>query len=171
METEGFFQFEIIINVLVSPFWFIWIPIDVMNLHLLQIFSFSAGIVFKCQNLASVDARFWRLNTVPALRGWFTSKQVYCPLALRCGIMNTIHTSPVTVTILAMLLYISSKRNDVPPLTRRKHGISLKISLQQAGTEPTREVIVVWQSATLYQSIHHAPLQINTLSGVLDINP
>ena len=24
--TKGFFQFEIIINVLVSSFWFIWIP-------------------------------------------------------------------------------------------------------------------------------------------------
>ena len=25
-QTKGFFQFEIIINVLVSSFWFIWIP-------------------------------------------------------------------------------------------------------------------------------------------------
>ena len=31
--------------------------------------SFSAGIVFIRQNLTSTDVRFWRIKTVPALKG------------------------------------------------------------------------------------------------------
>ena len=31
---------------------------------------FSAGIVFIRQKLTSTDVRFWRIETVPALKGW-----------------------------------------------------------------------------------------------------
>ena len=31
--------------------------------------SFSAGIVFRRHNLTSIDVRFWRLKTIPALKG------------------------------------------------------------------------------------------------------
>ena len=34
-----------------------------------RIFSSSAGTVFMHQNLPSTDARFWRIKTVPALKG------------------------------------------------------------------------------------------------------
>ena len=42
-----------------------------MGLRLLYFLnSFSAGIVFRRQNLASTDVRIWRLRTVPALKGF-----------------------------------------------------------------------------------------------------
>ena len=31
--------------------------------------SFSAGIDFRRQNLTSTDVRFWRLKSIPALKG------------------------------------------------------------------------------------------------------
>ena len=37
--------------------------------HYKYFFCFSAGIVFIRQNLTSSDVRFWRINTVPALKG------------------------------------------------------------------------------------------------------
>ena len=65
IETKGFFQFQIIINVLVSSFWFIWIPM----LSWLWVYgyyeyfySYSAGIDISRQDLTSVDVRFWRLK-------------------------------------------------------------------------------------------------------------
>ena len=54
METKGFFQFEIFINVLVSSLRFIWIPMLWVHSHYKFINSFSAGIVFIRPN------RFWR---------------------------------------------------------------------------------------------------------------
>ena len=62
METKEVFQYEITINVLVSYFRFIWIPmLLVYGGYYIYIFfnSFSAGI----------DVRFWRLKSVPALQG------------------------------------------------------------------------------------------------------
>ena len=53
-----FFQFEIIINVLVSSFGFIWIPILRVYCH----FTLSA-------RGPTLDVRFWRLKTVLALKG------------------------------------------------------------------------------------------------------
>ena len=42
----------------------------VMGLRPLYMFySSSAGIDFKRQNMTSIDVRFWRLKTVPALKG------------------------------------------------------------------------------------------------------
>ena len=55
-KPKGFFQFEIIINILVSSFRFIWIPMlwfyGVSKLFI----SFSAGTVFKRQNLPSTES-------------------------------------------------------------------------------------------------------------------
>ena len=68
-EPKGFFQFEIIINVLVSSFWSIWIPMLWFYDHYKYFISFSAGTVLIRQNLTSTDVRFWRINTVPALQG------------------------------------------------------------------------------------------------------
>ena len=65
----GFFQFEIIMNVLVSSFRFIWIPM--LWVYDLKTYfkPHSAGNDFSRQNLASTDVRFWRLKSIPALWG------------------------------------------------------------------------------------------------------
>ena len=62
---EGFYQFEIIINVLVISFWFFWIPVLWVYDHQKYLYSYSAGIDFSRQNLTSVDVRFWRLKSIP----------------------------------------------------------------------------------------------------------
>ena len=50
MDTKGFFQFEIIVNVSVSSFRFIWIPILwVYDHYNIYIYSCSAGIDFSRQ--------------------------------------------------------------------------------------------------------------------------
>ena len=51
METEDFFQFEIIINVSVGSICFIWIPMLWVYGHYNFFLSFSAGINFRRQNL------------------------------------------------------------------------------------------------------------------------
>ena len=56
-EPKGFIQFEIIINVLVSSFWFIWIPMLWVCDHYKYCYSYSAGIDFSRQNLTSTDVR------------------------------------------------------------------------------------------------------------------
>ena len=63
----GFFQFEMIITVLVSSFWFIWIPMLWVYDHYNYFKSYSAENDFRRQNLTSTDVRFWRLKSVPAL--------------------------------------------------------------------------------------------------------
>ena len=65
----GFFYFEIVIDVLVSSFWFIWIPMLWVYGHHNFFNSSSAGIDFRRQNLTSTDVRFWRLKSTPALYG------------------------------------------------------------------------------------------------------
>ena len=62
---EHIFQFEIIINVLVSFFRFIWIPVVWIYDHYKLFYSFSAVIYFRRQNLTSIDVRFWRFKSVP----------------------------------------------------------------------------------------------------------
>ena len=69
LEVEGFFQYEIIITILVSSFWFIWIPVLWVYGHYKYFNSCSAGIAFSRQNLTSTDVRFWRLKSIPALWG------------------------------------------------------------------------------------------------------
>ena len=64
---KRFFQFEIIINVLVSSFRFIWTPMSWVYGHYKYFNSYSAGIDFSRQNLPSTDVRFWRLKSIPAL--------------------------------------------------------------------------------------------------------
>ena len=38
--------------------------------HYTYVNPFSAGTVFIRQNLTSADVRFWRIKTIPALKGW-----------------------------------------------------------------------------------------------------
>ena len=66
METKGFFYFEIIINVLYSSFRFIRIPMLWSAAIIKMNNYFSVGIVFRRQNLTSIDVRFWRLKSIPA---------------------------------------------------------------------------------------------------------
>ena len=68
MENKEFFQLEIIINVLIGSFWFIWIPMLWVYGHYIYCDSFSAGIEFIRENLRSTDVRFWLIKEVPALR-------------------------------------------------------------------------------------------------------
>ena len=65
--SKGLFQFEIIINVLVSTFWFIWIPMLWVYGRYKYFYSHSAGSDFRHQNMTSTDVRFWRLKSIPAL--------------------------------------------------------------------------------------------------------
>ena len=60
----GFFQFEIIINVSVSSFWFIWIPMLWVYGHYKYVDSYSAAIDFSRQNLTLTDLRFCRLKSI-----------------------------------------------------------------------------------------------------------
>ena len=69
METKRFFQFAILINVLVSYFPILWKLILWNNGHCKYIYSYCAGIDFRRQNLTSTDVRFRRLNLIPALYG------------------------------------------------------------------------------------------------------
>ena len=46
METKGFSHFEIIINVLVSSYRFIWIPVLCVYGNYKYFYSYSAGIDF-----------------------------------------------------------------------------------------------------------------------------
>ena len=67
-----FFQLKIIRNGLVTSFRFIWIPMLSVYSH--SKYFFSAGTVFVRQNLTSLDVRFWRIKTVPALKGLTVSR-------------------------------------------------------------------------------------------------
>ena len=60
METKGFFQCEIMINVLVTSFRFIRIPVLWVYDHYTYFNFFSAWIDFRFQNLTA--------NSVPALK-------------------------------------------------------------------------------------------------------
>ena len=46
METKGFSHFEIILNVLVSSYRFIWIPVFCVYGNYKYFYSYSAGIDF-----------------------------------------------------------------------------------------------------------------------------
>ena len=75
LEQKGFFQFEIIINVLVSSFCFIWIPQLCVYGH----YNFSIISLWdRHQNLTSTDVRFWCLKSIPAL--WEVKRDImnYC---------------------------------------------------------------------------------------------
>ena len=65
---KGYFQFDIIIDVLVSSFWFIWIPMLWGYGHQNIFYSYSAGIDFSHQNLTSTDVRIWRLKSILAVK-------------------------------------------------------------------------------------------------------
>ena len=58
MEPEGFFQFEIIINVWVSCFRFIWIP-------MLWFYGHYKYLILSVRG-STLDARIWRLQTSDA---------------------------------------------------------------------------------------------------------
>ena len=69
VEAKGFFHFEIITTVSVSCFRFILIPMLWVYGHYEYVYLHSAGIDIRRQNLTSVDVRFWRLKSIPALYG------------------------------------------------------------------------------------------------------
>ena len=70
-------QFEIIINVLVSSFRFIWIPRLWVYGHYKYFNSFIVGIDFIRQNLTSMDVR----KSVPALKGLNLSLGRWTPIS------------------------------------------------------------------------------------------
>ena len=62
METKGFFQLEIILDVLVSSYRFIWI-------HVMGLRQFITFVFFqRGDRLYTSESRFWRIETVPALK-------------------------------------------------------------------------------------------------------
>ena len=73
--TVSSFRFILIIHVL-------WIC-D----HYIYFISFSAGADFRRQNLTSTDVKFWRLKSIPALKGLITSGvyDTYFQYPARCG--------------------------------------------------------------------------------------
>ena len=58
---KGFFQFNIVINVLVSSFLLVWIPVLWVSEHYEDFNYLSAGII--------AYTSFWRIKTVPVLKG------------------------------------------------------------------------------------------------------
>ena len=63
--SKGCFQYQIILNVLVRSFRFIWIRMLWVYGHLLYIlYFFVSGINIRHQNLTSIDVRFWRLKSI-----------------------------------------------------------------------------------------------------------
>ena len=75
METKGFFQFEIIINVLVNSFQFIWKPMLWIYDHYKYFYSYSAGIDFRRQDrrqilTTNVDPYTVRVKCDGS--GWYT---------------------------------------------------------------------------------------------------
>ena len=65
----SFFQFEIILNVLVSFFLLVWIPMLWVYGYCKYVYPFSAGINFRRQNLTSkVDPRTERVNIRGVMR-------------------------------------------------------------------------------------------------------
>ena len=56
-----------IIDVLVSSFCFIWIPVLWVYAHWKYFNSFSVGTVFIRQNLPSTDVGFWCIKTIPTM--------------------------------------------------------------------------------------------------------
>ena len=66
--TKGFL-FEIIINVFVSSFLFIWISMWWVYGHHKYFNSFSVVTVFIRQNLRYLHVRFWRIKTIPEMKG------------------------------------------------------------------------------------------------------
>ena len=73
MESKGFFKFEIIINVLVTCFRFIWIPVLWVYINQKYFIFHSAEIDFRRQDLTSTDVRSWRLKSIPVrVNPWST---------------------------------------------------------------------------------------------------
>ena len=64
MVIKGFFQYEIIINVLASPFRFIWIHMLWVYGHYKYFNFFSAGIDFRRRNLTSKVFPAARVNAI-----------------------------------------------------------------------------------------------------------
>ena len=102
MATKAFFKFEILINVLVIYFRFIWIPMLWVYGHYKYFYSYSAVIDFRRHNLTSVDVRFWRLKSIWRLK----SKSDVCrrqiltskgdPRAVR---FNKVNAGPPSTTL------------------------------------------------------------------------
>ena len=65
-ETKGIFQFEIVLITLIT----LHLNTYVISLLPFWMFDFfSAGIDFRRHNLTSIDVRFWRVKSLPALEG------------------------------------------------------------------------------------------------------
>ena len=115
--------FEIIINVLASSFWFIWIP-------MLWAYGHHKYFIPSVRE-SSLDVRFWRLNSVLVLKGLKKHPQ-------------TRKSEPTLVK------YWASFADSSPPLNR--HCISVLRSLRRDGNVPSykerpndRENIRRWQ--------------------------
>ena len=52
--------------------------------HYEYFYFYSAGIDFSRQNLTSTDVRFWRLKSIPALKGLITQMSNYANTQLIC---------------------------------------------------------------------------------------
>ena len=72
-DQKVLFKFVISINVLVSLFRFIWIPMFWVYGHFKYFCSYSAGIDFNRDNLTSTDVRFWRSTLIVKIWGLQTS--------------------------------------------------------------------------------------------------
>ena len=68
-DQRVFLQFEITISTSVSTLRFTWISMLWVDGYYKYFNFFSARIVFILQNLTSADVRFWRIKTVPVLKG------------------------------------------------------------------------------------------------------
>ena len=90
-------------NILVSSFRFIWIPMLWVHGHYKYVLSFSAEIDFRRQNLTSTDIRFWRLKS---RRQILTPK--IDPRAVRVNICQ--NTRPYTANLQIDMSWIIRKQ-------------------------------------------------------------
>ena len=84
MNTKWFNQFESIMNVSVTSFWSIWIPILWVYDHYKYFTSWSAWIVFRRHNLTSTDVSFslcisicWLWETIDFLWDLHSKRRIY----------------------------------------------------------------------------------------------
>ena len=116
IETIYFFKFEIIINVLVNRFCFIWIP-------MLWAIRNMTGIDKRRQNLTSLYVRFWRIKLCSFVLNPANTKHCMTFVQPRANVFDvgstlyTCHTNvlclPDYYCVLTYILYIQLTCCDV----------------------------------------------------------
>ena len=120
--------------------------------------SFSAWTVFRRQNLTSADVRFWRLKTVPALKGliWHSPE-------LRTGHREEVHSQCWTRwTWVSLPGYKTrnTRHKNVRYTTMPTFHCAIMLKLTVALLVSWRVVHDMWLPISLYQCVIIDPVLI-----------